>query len=228
MTAPDYGSPTFAAWRRAAPDWAAYTRHAFVEGLRDGTLPREAFLRYLVQDYLFLIQFARAWALGVVKSETLDEMRVCAATVDAGIHHEMDLHIRTCAAAGIAREDLEGAAELAANLAYTRYMLDAGFSGDFLELMAALAPCVFGYGEIGARLGREASSETYAEWITSYACPEYQEVCVAVGELIENAVKRRIGSHPQTTPRWAHLQKRFSTATRLEVDFWTMALSHPA
>ena len=63
---PDYGS-AFAAWRADCPGpWTAYTRHAFVEGLRDGSLPQAAFLAYLRQDYLFLMQFARAWALVVV------------------------------------------------------------------------------------------------------------------------------------------------------------------
>ncbi|MFV0300090.1 MAG: thiaminase II, partial [Paracoccus sp. (in: a-proteobacteria)] len=62
MSAPDYGR-SFALWRAdCAETWAAYTRHAFVEGLRDGTLPRAAFLNYLRQDYLFLIHFARAWS----------------------------------------------------------------------------------------------------------------------------------------------------------------------
>lgn len=218
----DYGSPTFAAWRAAAPDWNAYVRHPFVEGLGDGTLPREAFLRYLVQDYVFLIHFARAWALGVVKAETRDEMEVCAATVDGLINHEMDLHVRTCAAAGIDGRALETACEHPANLSYTRYVLDAGFSGDFLDLISALAPCVLGYGEIGARLAREATSDIYGDWIGTYSGEEYQGACTAVGGLIEGAVDRRLGAKPAGSPRWARLQERFSTATRLEVGFWAI------
>jgi len=55
----DYGN-TFATWRsKTGSAWEAYTRHAFVEGLGDGTLPREAFLHYLVQDYVFLFHFSR-------------------------------------------------------------------------------------------------------------------------------------------------------------------------
>jgi len=83
MTAAPYGA-TFALWRRGSPDqWRAYTHHTFVQGLGDGTLPRASFLHYLVQDYVFLVHFARAWSLGVVKAETLEEMKVCARTVDA-------------------------------------------------------------------------------------------------------------------------------------------------
>ncbi len=146
----------FSLWRAAAPDWRAYVCHPFVQGLGDGTLPRAAFLRYLVQDYVFLVHFARAWALAVVKADTLDEMRAAAATVDALVNHEMALHVRTCAAAGITEAELASAEEAPGNLAYTRYVLEAGFSGDFLDLMAALAPCVLGYGEIGARLAGQA------------------------------------------------------------------------
>lgn len=220
----DYGSPAFAAWRAAAPDWQAYTHHAFVEGMRDGSLPRSAFLDYLAQDYLFLIHFSRAWALGVVKAETIDEMRLCAATVNGLIDHEMKLHIGICAEAGISEADLARAPEKMANLSYTRYVLDAGQSGDFLDLLAALAPCVFGYGEIGTRLAAGKTSEAYADWIATYAGDEYQEVCHAVGGLIETALLRRLGPDYRNTPRWARLQERFSVATRLEVGFWQMGL----
>ena len=101
MTAPDYGH-SFALWRgAAAEDWQGYTHHPFVEGLRDGSLPRRCFLNYLIQDYVFLVHFARAWSMAVVKSETLEEMKTCATTVDALVNHEMALHIRTCGEAGI-------------------------------------------------------------------------------------------------------------------------------
>ena len=149
--------------------------HAFVRGLGDGTLPRAAFLHYLAQDYMFLIHFSRAWALAVTKAETLDEMRACAATVQALIDDEMRLHVETCAAEGISAAALEATREAPANLAYTRYVLDAGHSGDFLDLMAALAPCVLGYGEIGAALAATAPPDgPYAGWIATYGGKDYQ------------------------------------------------------
>ncbi|MEM1383551.1 MAG: thiaminase II [Pseudomonadota bacterium] len=228
MNAPDFGSPVFAAWRAAAPEWQAYTRHQFVQGLGDGSLPRESFLHYLVQDYVFLVHFARAWALGVTKAASMEEMRACSATVHGLVDHEMRLHVQICAAAGISEPELEVATEAAENLAYTRYVLEAGYSGDFLDLIAALAPCVMGYGEIGTRLAQEATSDTYGDWIGTYAGQDYQGVCQAVGVLIEGAVARRLGPDPQATPRWEALAKRFATATRLEVGFWDMGLrGHP-
>lgn len=225
MSLPNYGT-TFALWRKGdTASWHDYTHHAFVEGLRVGTLPQAAFLHYLVQDYVFLIHFARAWSLGVVKAETLDEMKVCAATVDALVNHEMSLHVKTCAAAGIDEATLFNAVEEFENLAYTRYVMDAGLQGDFLDLMAALAPCCFGYGEIGLRLAKTAATDTpYVDWINTYAAADYQSVMVTVGQMIDAAIKRRLGDDPAQSPRWAQLQNRFTTATKLEVRFWDMGL----
>ncbi len=225
MMAPDYGR-TFGLWRSgAAEEWTDYTRHAFVEGLCDGTLPRAAFLHYLVQDYVFLVHFARAWSLAVIKSETLEEMRVCAGTVDALVNHEMSLHVQTCAAAGIDEQTLFSAPEAVENLAYTRYVMDAGMQGDFIDLMAALAPCVMGYGEIGLRLAQSRTHDTpYGDWIGTYAAADYQQVCTTVGAMIDTAVDRRIGDLA-TSPRRQAIQDRFTKATALEVGFWQMGLT---
>ncbi|MEM7056159.1 MAG: thiaminase II [Pseudomonadota bacterium] len=219
-----YYGRAFGLWRTAAPEWDAYTRHAFVEGLGNGSLPRASYLHYLVQDYVFLIHFSRAWALAVVKAETLDEMKTASATVDALVNNEMQLHVQTCAAEGISEDQLFTAVEETENLSYTRYVLDAGFSGDFLDLMAALGPCVWGYGEIGARLSGSATSDTYRSWIDTYAGDEYQGVCGTVGAMVDGALVRRLGESFDQTPRWAHLSNRFAMATRLEVGFWDMGL----
>lgn len=218
----------FPLWRAAAgPVWKDYTEHAFVARLGDGTLPRAAFLHYLRQDYVFLIHFARAWALAVTKAETVAEMRLAATTVQALIVDELALHIRLCAEEGIEEEDLFATEEAPANLAYTRYVLDAGHSGDLLDLLAALAPCVMGYGEIGARLDPDGTHGPYRDWVKTYRGAEYQATCSAVGALIDAAVARRIGDDPQSSPRWAMLCDRFRVATRLEVGFWDMGLAAP-
>ncbi len=221
----DYGK-AFTLMRDAAQGpWRDYTRHAFVEGMKDGSLPREAFLHYLRQDYVFLIHFSRAWALAVVKSETHSEMLTAVGTVNALVAEEMQLHIGTCEAAGISQEELFATPERAENLAYTRFVLEAGYSGDLLDLLAALAPCVIGYGEIGSRLASEATSETYRDWINTYAGEDYQGACKAAGELLDSALTRRLGADIEASPRWDRLCQTFRTATELEVNFWQMGLT---
>ena len=74
--------------------------HPFVQQLAEGTLAKSAFRRYLTQDYLFLIHFARSYALLVSKLRTLPEMRAAAASMNA-ILNEVPLHVGYCAQWGI-------------------------------------------------------------------------------------------------------------------------------
>lgn len=220
MRRPDYGR-SFELWRAACEEpWTAYTRHRFVEGLKDGSLPRADFLAYLRQDYLFLMHFSRAWSLAVVKAGTLAEMQAASATVHALLHFEMAMHVGICEAAGISRAQLEATQEAVESLAYTRYVLEAGYSGDFLDLLAALAPCILGYGEIGARLLGEAGETPYRDWIETYGGEEFQTLCRDTGALIDRAMADRLGADPQSLPRWPVLCRHFANATRLEIGFW--------
>lgn len=37
------------------PAWHDYTHHEFCARMGDGTLPRETFRNYMIQDYLYLV-----------------------------------------------------------------------------------------------------------------------------------------------------------------------------
>jgi thiaminase len=58
--------------------WHRATRHPFLDGVRDGTLPQEAFRRWLVQDYHFVRGLLRAQAY-VLAAAPRSDQRVLAA-----------------------------------------------------------------------------------------------------------------------------------------------------
>ena len=135
MTRSGPGTTLFARLRDAcAADWTAYTAHAFVRRLADGTLPEVCFRHYLVQDYLFLIHFARAYGLAAFKSETLDDLRHAAGGLNAIVDTEIGLHVGYCARWGLTENDMARAPEAAATMAFTRYVLERGLAGDLLDL----------------------------------------------------------------------------------------------
>jgi thiaminase/transcriptional activator TenA len=205
-----------------AVEWQAYTEHPFVQGLGDGSLPEAAFRHYLGQDYLFLIQFARAYGLAVYKADMVEDMRAAAASLSAILDVEMELHVKFCAGWGLSEDDMVALPEDSATMAYTRFVLETGMAGDILDLHAALAPCIVGYAEIGAALA-EADGPTdnpYAEWIAMYAGDEYQQVA-----RDEIATLQRLGARRGAVARFDSLAHTFQAATRLEADFWAMGLA---
>ena len=206
-------------------NWLLYTKHEFINKLSNDTLKEEKFLNYLIQDYLFLIQFSKAWSLAILKSDNLEEMKIAASTVNDLINFEMELHITLCANYGISISNLENADEENANIAYTRYVLELGYSGDFLDLLSALAPCVLGYGEIGLNC-QNSNPKTlmYKKWIETYSSIEYQDVCKNVSGLIDKAFLLRLGTNFENTYKWKKVNQIFKKATLLEVDFWNMAI----
>ena len=208
---------TFPLLRKAAgAHWPDYTEHAFVAGLGDGTLPRVAYLRYLVQDYLYLIQYGRAWALAVTMADTLEDMRACAKTVQTLIGTEIHLHVQTCGAAGISEAALFASEEKLETIAYTRFVLDAGHSGDFLDLLMALAPCAFGYAVddhidiANLCLGRR----NLRICVRRHYCPCRFEPEIA---------PRPFGHAGQKPGELARIQRLANHASRGKVDFFRLA-----
>ncbi len=207
----------------AGDAWPAYTRHEFVLRLAKGDLPEAAFRRYLVQDYLFLIHFARAWGLAVYKSDTLAEMRRAQALVAATLDVEIGLHVDYCRGWGLAAAAMAAEPEARETVAYTRFVLDRGLSGDRLDLEVALAPCIVGYAEIGAeRLADPATKRDgnpYRDWLDMYAGADYQRLAQDAAAALDEQFARRGGEG-----RIPALAATFAAATRLEADFWQMGL----
>ena len=220
-----YGNVFLLLKKKYLHEWKLYTEHTFVKKLSNNKLLEEKFLNYLIQDYLFLIQFSKAWALAIIKSDNLEEMKICANTVNGLINFEMDLHIKLCKKYGISKKDLVHAEEKNKNIAYSRYVLESGYSGDFLDLITPLIPCVIGYAEIGYNLKNyKPSNQMYKSWIQTYSGEEYQKISKSVGRLYDNAVLNRLGKSFYRTRKWKSIQKKFKTAVLLEIDFWEMAL----
>ncbi len=203
--------------------WRAYTRHEFVLLLASGDLPEASFQRYLVQDYLFLIHFARAWGLAIYKSDTLAEMHRAQRLVAATLDTEIGLHIDYCRGWGLSEAAMAAEPEARETIAYTRFVLDRGVAGDRLDLEVALAPCIVGYAVIAAERIDDSRTRLegnrYREWLEMYAGADYQGLAREAQAALDEQFARRGGEGRVTS-----LAANFATAARLEADFWQMGL----
>ncbi|KAL2358697.1 Phosphomethylpyrimidine kinase-domain-containing protein [Cryomyces antarcticus] len=192
--------------------WLEHTEHAFVAGLADGTLPLETFKYYLIQDYLYLIHFARANALAAYKVKSLDDVAMSASIV-THINEEVKLHLKYCEEFGVSKEEIESTQESQACTAYTRYVLDIGHSEDWLALQISMLPCLIGYGEIARRLHNDPNTERegnrYWQWILNYVADDYTEAVRVGSDLVEKHAVR------QSPNRIEELVRIFVHATKV-------------
>lgn len=212
------------------PEWQRYIHHSFIQQLADGTLPAECFRKYLIQLYLFSKNYSRAYAMAVVKSDHLDDLKEATVHLDMQLNYEMELHIDYCAQWGISQEQLEKWPEEDANRLYTRYVLDQGLTGDSLDLLVALSPCSLGYAEIGKRLivdpETKFTGNPYREWIELHGGVEFQDSASGMKRYLDREAKRRgISCTDMSSERWESLITNFRTAIHLEIQFWQMGLT---
>ncbi|USD99994.1 thiaminase II [Vibrio sp. SCSIO 43133] len=205
-------------------EWLAYTEHDFVKQLAVGTLAQQAYLHYLKQDFLFLKQYARAYALAIYKAKTLAQMREAVPSVEALLNSEIGHHVAYCQQWGVTEADMEAEVEDFGTVAYTRYVLDAGMTGELVDLYAALAPCAIGYAVIGDNLLKSADTmlenNPYRSWIELYGSEEFQSgVHTSIKRL--DALLKDIDLQSQRAQEIIHV---FKTATRMEIAFWQQGL----
>ena len=206
--------------RESLPIRQAILAHPFVAGVGAGTLETARFKHYVLQDYVYLIDYSRVLALAAAKAPDLPTMGWFAQLLDETLNREMDLHRRYCAQFGITPAELESTIAAPTTVAYTSYLLRLAHQGSFAELVAGLLPCQWGYWEIGdhlARQGEPANAPLYCQWIQMYADPEF----AALADQIRN-LANRLGESAGPT-EWAAMGQAYLTSLRFEYRFWDMA-----
>jgi thiaminase/transcriptional activator TenA len=205
--------------RLVEPIWAAQHAHPFVRGIGDGTLAVERFARWIRQDYLFLIEYCRLFALAAARAPDLDTIARFADLLQVTARTEMDLHRGYAAQFGISTDDLERETLGPTTRGYTDFLLRVAATGDFAELAAALLPCMWGFSEIGQRLAQQPrpADARYAAWVEMYADPEFAALADWCRELVDRLAA---DAGPRARER---MEAAFVTSSRYELAFWEAA-----
>jgi thiaminase/transcriptional activator TenA len=202
--------------------WDGLHAHPFIRELAAGTLPVEKFRFYVEQNLLYLPEYARAMAIGASKADDLEAMQLFAADLANILENEIPENrelLRRVLELGA--EDRGGAACMApANVAYTGFLVSTALQGGAREIMAAIVPCTWSYGDIASSLVAEGlvhDQPVYGEWIRFFGEPGYAEVVDRMKADLEAIVA---GASEAELERLSEL---FTTSARLERAFWDMA-----
>jgi thiaminase (transcriptional activator TenA) len=197
---------------------AAILDHPFLTGLADGTLPREAFRHYVVQDSHYLRGYARALAVCAAKAPDDRGTALFAASAGNAIAAEQGMHAGLLDGLGTTAEAAAAEPIAPTTRAYLSYLLATAYGGSFPEALGAVLPCYWIYARVGAELVRRGSPDPlYATWIATYGGEPFQAVVDAVLDLTD-----RTGA-ALAPPELDALRRHFVTAARYEWMFWDAA-----
>jgi len=179
---------------KAAKVWEDGYNHPFVQGIGDGSLDKDIFRFYLLQDHLYLLQYAKVFALGTVKCDREDWMRNFTKSQHHILAEEMHIHRTYMAQFGVTEAEISALKPSLFNQAYTSNMIALGQTGGLSEILAAVFPCAWTYSDYARRLkvkyAEKLDGNFYKSWIDGYAGPAFSESFAwffdALDELVEN------------------------------------------
>ena len=200
--------------------WKSYNEHPFVLGIQNGTLHKEKFRYYIIQDYLYLEDYAKTFAVSVAKAKSLEMANLFAMYISV-MNGELDVHNGYLARLGVTQEEIDSTPRSLDNLSYTSYMLRVAYEEGEAEILAAILSCAYSYEIIARNIVKNNPAsihdEFYGDWIKGYASDAYAEENAILLDTLNRITENNTESQIQ------HLIDIFVACSRYELAFWEMS-----
>ncbi|MDE6658115.1 MAG: thiaminase II [Oscillospiraceae bacterium] len=208
-------------YQTALPIWESYYTHPFIQGIADGTLPQEKFKFYMIQDHKYLMQYAKVFALGVIRATKESDMRTFSNLITATLDTENAVHQSYLAKFNITRKIIDDTPMCLTNESYTNYMISIGFKGGLAEIMAAVLACSWSYKLIGDYLALNYPDSKnhpfYGNWVNTYTSQSFRncndDMIAMCDRFTENCTENQI----------QELEHIVKICSEYEYQFWDMA-----
>lgn len=219
MNQPDSFSATLL--EEFEPYWKNYLKEPFIVAMADGSLDENLYRGYMIQDYLYLKEYGKCFAMGVRIGRDEEFQQICEHYLQRISNFELEVHRDAFASLGIEPELLSQTEPTLANLGYTSYMLKESHEGEEAEILTAVLACALSYEYIATKMVEQnpdcLKHPLYAEWFEQYTSAGYAEennrLCALLDRLVKDISESRL----------AHLKEIFSICSRFEMGFWKQA-----
>ena len=198
------------------PELERQLAHPTVRGIAAGDLDETQFRSWLVQDYLFLLDYVRLFALAAARAPDTDSLGRLVDLAHSTFHQELSLHRAYAAEFGLSEADLDRAEKTPVCAAYTDFLLRTAATADFVEVLAALLPCMWGYSKLGRAIaaGGLPAEPRYRRWVQTYADPGFAALAAWCAALLDRAAD----GLPAASV--AACERAFATSLGHELAFW--------
>lgn len=189
--------------------WEEATRHPFLDAVREGTLPREAFDLWLAQDYLFVADLIAFQARLLARTPRRGDAQAVVAGGLVGAESEMGWFE-------------EKARERGLDLNAPRLPATEGYRGLMSRLERAPYPAAITALWAIERAYLEAWRSAkpplaYAEFVEHWTTPEFAEYVSGLERAADDALDAADDRERDAA------EEAFSEVARLEREFWEMA-----
>lgn len=201
--------------------WDLCLETEFLKGLCDGTLSEECFKGYTVDDSLYLREYAKVFAYGILHANSMEEMRVFYSLLSFVNEGEGSTRLYYIDRYGLNDADVYKLPPRDENKAYTDTMLKTAENAtSAAECMMAALPCMLSYGYIFKKILNECpqvQNTPYTRFVNDYAGDEYDILCKewiqATEKACENLTEKEI----------FNCKEVFSECSKHELAFWQMS-----
>jgi thiaminase (transcriptional activator TenA) len=205
-------------WAEAGPLRQAIKDLPFNRELAAGTLHREKFQFYIVQDSIYLEAYSRALSLASAKAPDTDAMLEFAGAASVAIQVERALHAGFFKQFNVSSDGRAATEPSPTCLNYTNFLLTTATTGGYAELVAAILPCFWVYWEIGNHIAAAAKRPNpYDAWINTYADQSFGEATKRVIAITDTIAAAEDAA---TVER---MRRAFLRCTQFEWMFWDSA-----
>jgi thiaminase/transcriptional activator TenA len=203
------------AWQRNAALREAIHRLPFNTELAAGTLRSDRFRFYILQDAIYLGEYARVLALAAAKAPDAATLQAFGRSAVGAIAVEQALHGRYLAEFGIEPAAIAAAEPSPDCLAYTSFLIATSHQQPWEVLVAAVLPCFWIYWDVASAITRGAAPQNpYRAWIDTYADPHFGEAVQMVIDIADRAASAA------TPARRASMLTAFGRSAQYEWLFW--------
>lgn len=201
--------------------WDEYLNHPFIKEIGLGNLDKEKFKQYLIQDYLYLKEYAKVFCIGITKAKSTKEMKFFYEAIKGIMEDETAVHIKYLRNFKIEPEYADKEKLTLINESYTSYMQSIALKGNLKEIAVAILPCTWSYNFIGNYLYKNykkgIDQNFYKDWIEVYSAKDFDDFTLQWIDYTNDLCKNLSEFEKE------NLIEIFMKCSKFELEFWNMA-----
>lgn len=200
--------------------WNSYLKHPFIRELALGILDEEKFKGYIIDDSIYLREYARIFAYSMYKSKRMEDIKFFYNILSFVNEGESSTRIYYLEKFGLTQDEIEEMEPRPENKAYIDFMRNIALNYDISEILMAVLPCMLSYNYIANHVVKsfpEIKNNFYWRFIKDYITEQYSKGCIEWSKFAEEKCKQL------DTTRKNRLIKIFRTSSEHELYFWDMS-----